>query len=819
MTAAGAGSEVATGPATTRRRPFADATPAVLAAVATTFTILGWSGLAVDPSGYTRPLTILAFGVAVVGVVLRSMGLPRPAVVLLQAVGVAEVLHVRWAGDVATGGWVPSASSLAEVGATLQRAAAAAQEWAAPVPEEATAFDPLMIAVGAVVILLVDAYATTYARATLAGLPLLAAFTLPVAVTGGMRWDYFVLAAGAFLLLVAAEQLRWVGVWGHSLTGFSGQESAGGEPTPLPTVTLLGRSRGPLVRVLAPSLLVAVAASALVPDSVGLIGRGGGGDSGDVTIDNPLTDLRRDLVQGPDVNLLTVRTDDPDPSYLRISALDSFDGNTWRPSQRDLPPSQRVEGSLPPPAGLSDDVPQRSHLYRVSAWEDFESDWLPLPFPAVAASAPGDWRYDTDTLDVTTLDDDLDTAGLDYTATGLRALPTADQLVAATSPPARIARANTELPFENDVPEWLSQLTDDVTAGGDSSFARAVALQQWFRDPANFRYSTERGAGNGVDDLRSFLTPGPDGRVGYCEQFASAMAVMARLQGIPARVAVGFLRGDDVGPDTWLFSAHDLHAWPELYFGGVGWVRFEPTPADQAPSVPGYTVGQVPEVAPTERPSASASAPSDDRTLRQEDPIESAGAGGDTGGASWWWALPGLVLLLPLLLLTPRIVRFRQRRLRARAVAVDGDHGAEAAWDELRAVVIDLGHDWDDHVTLDRQRHRLLTLVRQAPIGSRRAGAGSPTPVDQVEAAVEAVVASVERARFAAQPLPQEQGESAWASTTLVTRALWHRADPRQRRRATWWPSSVPRGSTEPVEGSEAAQQRSRASQEDNLRV
>ena len=64
-------------------------------------------------------------------------------------------------------------------------------------------------------------------------------------------------------------------------------------------------------------------------------------------------------------------------------------------------------------------------------------------------------------------------------------------------------------------------------------------------------------------------------------QFASTMAVMARTLGIPARVAVGFAPGEKLAKGGYLVGAHDAHAWPELYFQGVGWVRFEPTPLDR----------------------------------------------------------------------------------------------------------------------------------------------------------------------------------------------------------------------------------------------
>jgi transglutaminase-like putative cysteine protease len=447
---------------------------------------------------------------------------------------------------------------------------------------------------------------------------------------------------------------------------------------------------------------------------------------------------------------------------------------------------------------------------------DFE--WLPLPFPAVAAQAPGDWRYDDLTLDVTTTDEDLDTAELVYTATGLEVTPTARQLTEASEPPTGISRVGTELPFD-EVPEWLSTIVDDVTAGADTDFARAVALQRWFRDPANFRYSTDRAAGNGVDDLRTFLTPGPDGRVGYCEQFASAMAVMARVAGIPARVAVGFLRPDALLPGSWLFSAHDLHSWPELFFSGIGWVRFEPTPADQAPSVPGYTAGALPQVQDEPDPTASASAPSPTRSVRPEEAIESAGPEATTEDTSPWWLLPAALPLVALLLLAPRLLRARLRRLRAAAVDEGGDRGAEAAWEELRAVVLDLGHRWDDQTTLGAQRRGLLRLVHQAPVGGRTSGTEPPVPVDDVRAAVDRLVRAVERARFSPVPAPQPVGREAWQDAQTVERSLWDRTDPAGRRRATWWPRSLRVGAAPDQDVTVRGDGAHLRASEDNVRV
>jgi len=75
----------------------------------------------------------------------------------------------------------------------------------------------------------------------------------------------------------------------------------------------------------------------------------------------------------------------------------------------------------------------------------------------------------------------------------------------------------------------------------------------------------------------------------------------------PARVAVGFLEPQRQPDGSFVYSSHDMHAWPELYFQGAGWTVFEPTPADQARTTPSYTQGRVPGpgAEPTSNPSAT----------------------------------------------------------------------------------------------------------------------------------------------------------------------------------------------------------------------
>ena len=101
-------------------------------------------------------------------------------------------------------------------------------------------------------------------------------------------------------------------------------------------------------------------------------GPGGDGDGDAVAIDNPMADLKRDLVRGRDVDVLDVYTVTGDPTYLRVSVLDSFDGETWKPSDREIPAEQRAEGRLPRPPGLSSGVTRREVTFQIRARDTFD---------------------------------------------------------------------------------------------------------------------------------------------------------------------------------------------------------------------------------------------------------------------------------------------------------------------------------------------------------------------------------------------------------------------------------------------------------------
>ena len=117
-----------------------------------------------------------------------------------------------------------------------------------------------------------------------------------------------------------------------------------------------------------------------------------------------------------------------------------------------------------------------------------------------------------------------------------------------------------------------------------------MAIQAWFTAPGHFKYTLKVPSTQSPAALIQFLTKT---KAGYCQQFAFAMAVLARLAGIPSRVVVGYTQGSFVGNDNWQVKTSDAHAWPELYFPGAGWLRFEPTPPNSA-GLPGQATAIAP---------------------------------------------------------------------------------------------------------------------------------------------------------------------------------------------------------------------------------
>ena len=265
-------------------------------------------------------------------------------------------------------------------------------------------------------------------------------------------------------------------------------------------------------------------------------------------------------------------------------------------------------------------------------------------------------------------------------------------------------------------------------------------------------------------------------RSGYCVHFASAMAVMARSLDIPARVVVGFLPGSARlidGEGSFEVTTHDLHSWPELYFDGIGWVQFEPTPgrgelgdyADvSAEGVPGPATPD--DAAPGQPATPAPSAPADDAPDAGLDVGSESVVLADQRSPAAWIALGILGALL--LSLAPALVRLGQRwRLGVRARA--GTLSAIGAWTEVLRTAVDLRMPV---VSTETPRETARTIGGSAPVtrlldAVEREGYGATTLTEP--RGLEEQVGEARAAMFAAADGPTR------TLATLYPASLWRR--------------------------------------------
>jgi transglutaminase-like putative cysteine protease len=545
------------------------------------------------------------------------------------------------------------------------------------VPAQATDGILFLLAILAVVCVVFVAPALDRLPAT-AALPLLVVLDIPVAVRGGIAEpQWFVLAAVAYLALLRVGRRRM----------------------PLPGVLATGAI------VIAGSLVLPVA----LPEPPEAPRPSGGSLGAGI---NPLVDLGEDLRRGEVLAALTYVTDAPGGLYLRLATLDEFTGITWTPDTS-VDPANDVAQFGPPP-GLADAVPRAPYGVAIEI-EDVSGRWLPVPYPATSVTGlDGEWRWDAEGLTVRSAG--AGSRGQSYEVSFLDVEPDAVQLTTDAAPD--VDDRYLELP---ELPDLIRRTAEEV-AGTGSTYQRAIALQDFFAD-GDFTYSldtpVEQGYdGTGIGVIERFLVA----KSGYCVHFASSMAVMARAVGIPARIVVGFQPGERGEDGSFSVDSSDLHAWPELYFEGIGWLRFEPTPGRGAlpdystleavddPATPEFE-GANPEAAPSVAPTAEPTRP-------DEDPLGETPVAVDSASPAPAVVAIGLGVLV--LLLVPAMFRVAVRWRRMRRVR--GDRDAAAAWAEIRDTAHD--HDWvaPDSETPRQLAARLAIVVGDSAVDPLQRG-------------------------------------------------------------------------------------------------
>ncbi|MFJ6380302.1 DUF3488 and DUF4129 domain-containing transglutaminase family protein [Kitasatospora sp. NPDC092039] len=692
----------------------------VYSALATALAALCMMPLLTNRGWLTHAALVIAV-IAGVGAGLRRSPLYRWTVPVGQLLALLLLMLLGFAG---AGGVLPGPATMRVLDQVLASGLDDIQQYAIPAPPTPGLRLILVSAIGLIAVA-VDAVAVTYRRSALAGLPLLALYSVGNGLAGEHgSWVWFAAAAAGYLLLLFAEGQDRVSRWGRVFHGGArgSVESARVSPG--------GRQVGVLalaVALLLPVVLPHWSSGLLHSGSGGSNGKGAGGSL--ATSLDPLVSLEAAITKPSDAELLNYTLDSPlaDQIYLRTGSLDQFDGTNWKlgsTTVSDLP------ATLPTPEGLRNaQVPRIEGDFTVT--DRLEGSWLPMPYPAAAVQLPnrGDWRLDPLTRTVLPANDKA-MRNLRYHVSALDLRPTAAELRLAATAPQDVRDRYTALP--TDLPPVVAEKARTVTAGAQNDYDRATALVNWFTGP-DFKYDTTVSGGTGSNAIAVFLRD----RRGFCVHYASTMAAMARTLKIPARVAVGFTPGDNKGGDVYSVTGRMYHAWPELYFANYGWLRFEPTPSRGVPAR--YTEpASTPTSAPTQQataapqPTAAAPAPTaaSDCTAKQRQLGECGAQDRAVARAAEdSWLLSGqvlgtlaAVLALIALLLVPMLWRAAVRRRRLGGGGRRGPGGGRpaeltdaqvlAAWDELVDSAWDLGIPPDESRTPRSAARRIAEEAR-----------------------------------------------------------------------------------------------------------
>ncbi|MGV8844935.1 transglutaminase family protein [Tessaracoccus sp.] len=403
------------------------------------------------------------------------------------------------------------------------------------------------------------------------------------------------------------------------------------------------------------------------------------GGNAPIELSDPKVALSENLRRPAEQVVLRYRTDSETPVYLRTVALTQLTTSGAELTAMELSNT-----------GLSGAYDAPGRRVKTTVQMLMPSEYLPAPFAADRFSADGSWAFDRDTMSIVATGNNRteQTAGLEYEVVSTVPDPSREDLDAASTgsrPPGEEA-----LTVPDGLDPEVTTLTTSITAGATTDGQKAQAIQSFLRSE-DFTYSLDAPDTAGLDDISDFLLAK---RAGYCIHFAAGMITMARLEGIPARMAIGFTPGERAG-DEWIVTTHNMHSWPELYFEDLGWVAFEPTKSIAAP--PEYTDPDVESSAsPSVSPSASAT-PSAPPTSSAKPSVEPTASptpppeGSDTSGTIGWLLALGVAVLLALPFTSRGIARLWRLRSGEEAVAT-----AEAAWHEVEALFMDTGIEWSE---------------------------------------------------------------------------------------------------------------------------
>ncbi|QVI34733.1 transglutaminase [Lacticaseibacillus chiayiensis] len=286
--------------------------------------------------------------------------------------------------------------------------------------------------------------------------------------------------------------------------------------------------------------------------------------------------------------------DDPTPvftatsaeaSYYRVAVDATYTGTGWQPGVNQ---SQTVplDGAIMRDPNASVDYgPAQSTTLIFNGSKSF----LPLPYGQLTFTGgqpdpTTDFLLNTATRRVSTINQSR------FQRIDIQVQPkqiTSAQLTAATSNRQQVGSRYLQLP--STLPKRVKQLAEKITAKAQTPYEKVLAIQNYLKSDPRFTYSKTDAqlTPPGHDYVDYFLFDAP---IGYCDNFSSAMVVLCRSIGLPARWAKGFNTGTFIGGSgqhkEYVIRNSNAHSWPEVYFTNLGWLPFEPTPGFNDPATP-----------------------------------------------------------------------------------------------------------------------------------------------------------------------------------------------------------------------------------------
>jgi len=498
-------------------------------------------------------------------------------------------------------------------------------------------------------------------------------------------------------------------------------------------------------------------------------GTGGAGDVAGVGALNLIDNMRAVLTSQSGLTMFTATTHTA--TYWQVATLSRFNGVDWLPdtaTKAAAEDTQQYIETLPnvPP------TPPAAHTFTAHiAIGDLRSNLLPVPPDTVSVGEAASILVEPG---IGVFQPYADPQELTYQAVARVPTPL------GTTPSTSVGLLDGTpgvtpyLALPTSIPADVVQLAHQIVAHARGPVAEATALVRYFTQDHRFRYTLTPPSPGPANALSSFLFTT---HAGFCQQFAGAYAVLARIDGLPTRLAIGFTTGSAIKRNTYTVTGSDAHSWPQVYLGpAAGWVSFEPTPSSTDEALGAGILNGAPTTKPSSsRAPASTTTTLSDKRLGQgvQPAAGSKGLGsnalpGSTGPVSHpAWALIVLLALAAIAVIVagavagPWLWRRRRPRLRRRHFAHTEAPDTEilARWEQAASVLARTGLGRRPSETLDEHAARLVIQAGRPTTSAYVLPTGlSPAPDPEVVRALEvyrslALLAS--RASYGPGPSPE----------------------------------------------------------------